>query len=137
MVERYFERIIKMENIILAKRLKMLREKHGYLQKFVADKLGIRSNTLSGYETGTRSPDPEMLVKLAELYNVTTDYLLGITDIPFVDNEQNRKNAIIEKIKTEFSDADLMFKDLSDMSADQLEEVYEFIKFKKSQGEKQ
>src|SRR5690606_20618535 len=118
-------------------RLKMLREKHGYLQKFVADKLGIRSNTLSGYETGTRSPDPEMLVKLAELYNVTTDYLLGITDIPFVDNEQNRKNAIIEKIKTEFSDADLMFKDLSDMSADQLEEVYEFIKFKKSQGEKQ
>lgn len=126
-----------MENIVLPKRLKMLREKHGYLQKFVADKLGIRSNTLSGYETGTRSPDPEMLVKLAELYNVTTDYLLGITDIPFVDNEQNRKNAIIEKIKTEFSDADLMFKDLSDMSADQLEEVYEFIKFKKSQGEKQ
>ena len=126
-----------MENIILPKRLKMLREKHGYLQKFVADKLGIRSNTLSGYETGTRSPDPEMLVKLAELYNVTTDYLLGKTDIPSVDNGQSRKTAIIDKIKSEFPDADLMFKDLANMSADQLEEVYEFIKFKKSQGEKQ
>ena len=97
-----------MENIILPKRLKMLREKHGYLQKFVADKLGIRSNTLSGYETGTRSPDPEMLVKLAELYNVTTDYLLGKTDIPSVDNGQSRKTAIIDKIKSEFPDADLM-----------------------------
>ena len=124
-----------MENIILPKRLKMLREKHGYLQKFVADKLGIRSNTLSGYETGTRSPDPEMLVKLAELYNVTTDYLLGKTDIPSVDNGQSRKTAIIDKIKSEFPDADLMFKDLSNMSADQLEEVYDFIKFKIQKGD--
>lgn len=124
-----------MENIILPKRLKMLREKHGYLQKFVADKLGIRSNTLSGYETGTRSPDPEMLVKLAELYNVTTDYLLGKTDIPSVDNGQSRKTAIIDKIKSEFPDADLMFKDLANMSAEQLEEVYDFIKFKIQKGD--
>ncbi|WP_069201767.1 helix-turn-helix domain-containing protein [Bacillus niameyensis] len=71
-----------MSNGILPKRLKKLREEHGYLQKFVADKLGIRSNTLSGYENGSRSPDPEMLVAISELYNVTTDYLLGRTDDP-------------------------------------------------------
>lgn len=65
---------------ILARRLRTLREEHGYLQKFVADKLGIKSNTLSGYENGTRSPDPSMLSDLADLYNVSIDYLLGRTD---------------------------------------------------------
>lgn len=68
-----------MDESILAKRLKGLREQRGYYQKFVAEKLGIRSNTLSGYENGTRMPDPEMLSKLADLYNVSTDYLLGRT----------------------------------------------------------
>lgn len=69
-----------MENKNLAKRLRNLREEKGYLQKFVADKIGVRSNTLSGYENGTRSPDPDMIIKLSELYNVTTDYLLGKSD---------------------------------------------------------
>jgi len=69
-----------MENKPLSKKLKELREERGYLQKFVADKIGVRSNTLSGYENGTRSPDPEMLIKLAELYEVSTDYLLGRTN---------------------------------------------------------
>lgn len=77
-----------MENSILARRLKNLREKHGYLQKFVADKLGVRSNTLSGYENGTRSPDPDMLIQLAKLYNVTTDYLLGHSDQPHLTEEE-------------------------------------------------
>jgi transcriptional regulator with XRE-family HTH domain len=76
-----------MENSILARRLKNLREKHGYLQKFVADKIGVKSNTLSGYENGSRSPDPEMLVKLSDLYNVTTDYLLGKSNSPELTEE--------------------------------------------------
>ncbi len=71
-----------MTNHKLPLRLKSLRENNGYLQKFVADKMGIRSNTLSGYENGTRSPDPDMVVELAKLYNVTTDYLLGHSDDP-------------------------------------------------------
>jgi len=43
-----------MENITISKKLKELREEKGYLQKFVADKIGVRGNTLSGYENGTR-----------------------------------------------------------------------------------
>ena len=69
-----------MDEGILAKRLKTLREERGYFQKFVADKLGIRNNTLSGYENGTRMPDPIMLSKLADLYKVSSDYLIGLTD---------------------------------------------------------
>lgn len=78
-----------MESQILAKRLRSLREEKGYLQKFVADKIGVRSNTLSGYENGTRSPDPDMLIKLSELYNVTTDYLLGKSDNPNKTEEES------------------------------------------------
>lgn len=121
-----------MGNSILARRLKNLREKHGYLQKFVADKLGVRSNTLSGYENGTRSPDPEMLVELARLYNVTTDYLLGETDNP--NNEKlSKRETIMHKIATEFPDIDLMFNDMESMTAEDFQDVYDYIKFKKSQ----
>ena len=115
-----------MENEILPKRLRNLRESRGYLQKFVADKLGVRSNTLSGYENGTRSPDPDMLVKLADLYKVSTDYLLGYDA---QDNLEFYKN----KIATEFPNIDLMFKDMESLTAEEMQDVYEYIKFKMSQ----
>lgn len=126
-----------MNNSTLSNRLKNLREKNGYLQKFVADKLGIRSNTLSGYENGTRSPDPEMLVELANLYNVTTDYLLGHDIENNIDNEELRRTAIMNKIATEFPDADLMFNDIKSWTAKDFEELYDYIKFKKSQKDKE
>lgn len=70
-----------MENtMILAKRLKSLRESKGFKQNFIAYKIGIKNNTLSGYESGARRPDPETLAKLADIYDVSTDYLLGRTD---------------------------------------------------------
>lgn len=78
-----------MDNKVLANRLRNLREEKGYLQKFVADKIGVRSNTLSGYENGTRSPDPNMILKLADLYNVTTDYLLGKSGNPNLTEQES------------------------------------------------
>lgn len=116
-----------MNSNVLSKRLKELREKNGYLQKFVADKLKIRSNTLSGYENGTRSPDPEMLVQLANLYKVTTDYLLGHEMI------ENGLEYYKNKIATEFPDIDLMFRDMESLTAEEMKEVYEYIQFKMSQ----
>jgi transcriptional regulator with XRE-family HTH domain len=80
-----------MDNDILAKRLKKTRDERGYLQKFVADKIGVKSNTLSGYETGTRTPDPEIIRNLATLYDVTTDYLLGHSDDPRLTKDEDIK----------------------------------------------
>jgi len=65
---------------ILGKRLRYLRDRRGLSQKFVAKKFGFANNTLSGYESGDRKPSPELIAKFAEFYEVTTDYLLGITD---------------------------------------------------------
>lgn len=98
-----------MKDTILARRLRNLREEKGYKQEGVANKLGIKSNTLSGYETGTRSPDPDMIVKLSQLYNVTTDYLLGESDsrhLTAVDEEEIDREIreVTSKIKIWYKD---------------------------------
>ena len=61
----------------MADRLKALRMKYGYSQKQVADRIDISPSIVSGYETGERTPSTEVLLSLAYLYNVSTDYLLG------------------------------------------------------------
>ena len=45
----------------------------------MADFLGVNRRTYSAYETGTNSMTPETLIRLAELYNTSVDYLLGLT----------------------------------------------------------
>lgn len=50
-------------------------------QAELAEKLGVSQQTISKYERGTREPDNETLVKLAEIFNCSIDYLLGKTDI--------------------------------------------------------
>lgn len=57
--------------------LTRLREEKGYMQKDVADKLGMAPNTLSGYERDLRSPDPKVLVKLAKFYGTSVNTILG------------------------------------------------------------
>jgi transcriptional regulator with XRE-family HTH domain len=66
----------------LGSRLKRAREKANKTQGEVCKLLGISIGTLSGYERDYRNPDPQMLAKLADLYDVTTDFLLGRTDDP-------------------------------------------------------
>lgn len=51
-------------------------------QKDAAKHLQIAQNTLSQYERGQRNVPNEILIRMAQLYGVTTDYLLGITNRP-------------------------------------------------------
>lgn len=75
----------------LGGRLRAARERKGWTQTYVCKKLGIPNGTFSGYERDYRTPDPELLIKLAELYEVTTDYLLGRTDNPQGNTNQEKK----------------------------------------------
>ena len=59
-----------------------LREDHDYTQKAVAEYLGIHPNVYRRYEKGTRTFPLEQIIRLADFYNVSTDYLLGRTDVP-------------------------------------------------------
>lgn len=68
------------------KRLKNLRISRNLTQKDIADLLNVGVTTISNYETGRNEPSHEKLKILANYFNTTTDYLLGITDNPsYVD----------------------------------------------------
>ncbi len=70
-----------------AERLKTLREKYGFNQTQLADALGCVRVTIGYYEKGERSPDIEFLSKIADFFDVTTDYLLGKNDLPTMESE--------------------------------------------------
>lgn len=76
-----------MKNELLAQKLKELRKAHSYTQDYVAATLGVVRQTYSHYETGQRSPSPEILYKLAGLYNISVDDLIQISLI--VDRDIN------------------------------------------------
>ncbi|PED36899.1 transcriptional regulator [Bacillus cereus] len=61
----------------LGYRLKKERERRKWSQKFVAEKIGITNTVLSNYERDYRDPDTTTLGKLADLYEISTDELLG------------------------------------------------------------
>ena len=62
-------------------RIKELREDRDLRQADVAAATGIDQRTLSNYETGKTNPDSFAIIKLAEFFGVSCDYLLGVNDI--------------------------------------------------------
>ncbi len=62
-------------------RIKKLREKRGLIQEILAAELGITQQTLSKYERDITFIKVDILKKIAVYFNVTTDYLLGISDV--------------------------------------------------------
>ncbi|MDE6505486.1 MAG: helix-turn-helix domain-containing protein [Clostridia bacterium] len=63
-------------------RLKFLREQRNLSQLKLALDLNMNQNSISRYETGTRQADYATLIKFADYFNVSVDYLLGRTDNP-------------------------------------------------------
>lgn len=60
-------------------RIRELREDKDLRQIDVANATGIDQKTLSNYETGKTNPDSHAIIRLAEFFGVTTDYLLGVS----------------------------------------------------------
>ena len=66
--------------IFLGQRLKELRESKGLTQKQLSEKLNIHSVTYLHYEKVQREPPLSLLADIAKFYDVSVDYLLGLTD---------------------------------------------------------
>ena len=62
---------------VISKRLKELRKKHGYSQNEVAIYCDITEKAYQNYELKTRLPKIDVLVKIADLYKISLDYLDG------------------------------------------------------------
>ena len=91
--------------------LKKLREAKNITQIKLSIDLGVSQELISRYELGTSFPQPNMLIKLAQYFNCSVDYLLGITDISIpvkylTFNYDNLKNADIINKYNSLSDED-------------------------------
>ena len=71
--------VLKFENI------RSLRVDHGLTQKQIAEIINVKQNTYSQYEIGVLNYPIDVLIKLADYYNVSVDYLLGRTNNPEVN----------------------------------------------------
>ena len=99
----------------LGERLTEARTAAKLSQTQVAKRIGVQGQSISGYESGYRQPSFDVLIQLARLYQVTTDYLLGLDKKHVIDasglTEEERyafsglisdlaeKNARLEKMK--------------------------------------
>lgn len=83
------------------KRLYDLRTDRDLRQQDVADILDTSKQSYGRYENGTRKLSIEDLIKLAKFYNVSTDYILGLTDIPMPikNTSKNISNNSFHNIK--------------------------------------
>jgi transcriptional regulator with XRE-family HTH domain len=79
-------------SIDVGARLRDLREKRGLSQKQVSEKLGLSQSSIAQYESGKTELTSKVLVLYSELYIVSVDYLLGLTDKPM--NEHKNGNTI-------------------------------------------
>ena len=116
----------------LGERLRIARQKAGYKQVQVKEHTQINNKTLSGYENNISEPDINTLNKLAELYNVSLDWLTtgkekNITSSNVADQ------AAFEKFMND-PNLEVFYKELpksDEEEIEQLREFWEFIKSKK------
>ena len=91
--------------------LKIARERRGFSQKDVAEKIGVAKSTYSLYESGNREPNVQTIKKIADLLKISADELLGL------DEE-------VSTIAAHF--------DGDEYTADELDEIRNFAAFVKS-----
>lgn len=82
----------------LGARIIDLRKQHGISREELAKEFDIPYTTLRNYENGLREPGHVFLIKVAKRFNVTTDYLLGISDITKKAPAQNAGDALKDQL---------------------------------------
>lgn len=114
---------------MLSDRLKSLRKSKRLTQKQLAEKINVTHVSISGYESRNRSPDTDTLQRLADFFEVSTDYLLGRTDTP--------NNTSEEQDEAEFQafannpKLNVFYKELPESeeeAVERLREIWEIIK---------
>lgn len=70
---------------MFGERLKALRLAHNFNQKQLADRLGLKKQTVSNWENDNILPSIETLIRLCETFSVSTDYILGLDDRKYIE----------------------------------------------------
>lgn len=123
---------------IFKKRLKELRKEYNITQQELSNKLGIVRTAIANYETGRTNPDLETLSLLAEIFDTSTDYLLGRTNLknPSLTNIDKQipslsaEEAIPYNIKEKYLEY-IDLNDIKDLSTDSKEDLKRYIELLK------
>lgn len=75
---------------VIGERLAEMRKDHGDTQAALAERLGVSLPTVRAWEQEKSSPSHEMLVSICKLYHVSSDYLLGLSDVDPAYIQQRR-----------------------------------------------
>lgn len=85
---------------MIGNRIKQLREEKGIKQEELANKISVSPSAIGMYETNKREPNNEITLKIANFFGVSTDYLLGKTDIR---NPRQKEQDLLDLAKIGFS----------------------------------
>ena len=100
-------------NTKFCERLKKLRKTNKLTQKKLGEKFGLSDSIITMYETGQREPSSETLMKIADYFKVSMDYLVGRVDDPnteiiqtnFLDNEGKERKLELQYEKQSKEDS--------------------------------
>ncbi len=84
---------------MIAETIKLLREQTGITQSKLASKLNITRSSVNAWEMGISAPSMQYIVELANIFKVSTDYLLGVSNTHYIDV----KNLNDEQLKIIYS----------------------------------
>ena len=113
-------------------RIKQLREKRGLIQEILAAELGITQQMLSKYEKDVTLIKVDILKKIAAYFNVTTDYLLGVSDVERDLQRQMKMNETLD----EFYDLVEVYKELDSYDKEMIWSIIQTIKKTSEKREK-
>lgn len=105
-------------------RIKQLREKRGLTQEILAAELGITQQMLSKYERDVTLIKVDILKKIATYFNVTTDYLLGVSDVKRDLQRQMKMNETLD----EYYDLIEIYKDLDSYDKEMIWSIMQTVK---------
>lgn len=75
---------------MIGEKIKELRKNNKITQEQLGNAIGVSKMAISYFEKGKKSPGRESLEKIADYFNVTTDYLLGRSEDPELSEEENK-----------------------------------------------
>ncbi|MEK4026334.1 MULTISPECIES: helix-turn-helix domain-containing protein [Sporosarcina] len=118
---------------MLGPRLKKLRTTKKLTQKQLAEKINVTNVSVSGYESGNRFPDTDTLQRLADYFEVTTDYLLGRSDNSHMTaDEEFQSFSNNPKLEHFFKDIEAS----DEQEQEELQQIWEIIKQRKRNEDK-
>ncbi|WP_254434135.1 helix-turn-helix domain-containing protein [Halobacillus sp. Marseille-Q1614] len=120
---------------IIGKRIKHLRDRNNLSQKRVSESIGVSNVQLSRYESGSRQPDYETLQKIADYFDVSTDYLLGrINSHNLTPRKENDFDSLseINRLLEKYEIDDMSFFDIEkwkSMGPEQIKELESYFQY--------